>query len=156
MHPTKPFRTSRFDGRGRVKLVGQLSEDGDVTAGSSRCSGIIHSIGTTPPVATPMDITDKPRKKFVPAAGRQVRRPVIGWRERMLSLTIRPSEPCEQKLGLPPGMQVGAYESTRSARQGAVAFESTIARTKVTHSPDTSGGATQTIVVDRTPSSSRR
>lgn len=55
------------------------------------------------------------------------------------------------KLGLPPGMQVDKFDVYQiTPRQGAVVYESTIAPTTVDGKPNTTGGATQTIVVDRT------
>jgi hypothetical protein len=54
------------------------------------------------------------------------------------------------KLGLPPGMQVNSFDVFQiTPKQGAIVYESKIAPTTVNGLPNTAGGATQDIVVDR-------
>ena len=54
------------------------------------------------------------------------------------------------RLGLPPGMQVDNFDVFQIAPyKGAVVFESQIAPTTVNGVPNTTGGAKQAIVVNR-------
>lgn len=71
-------------------------------------------------------------------------------RESELAILKTDPSSMANKLGLPPGMQVNEFDVYQiTPRPGAVAFESKIAPTTVNGIPDTTGGAKQTIVVDR-------
>lgn len=132
-----------------VKMVIELEN-----AGLSRSEAIIRardfiSSGTTPPVATPLDFTDK-LVKVVPAGGQPSTGTGYWLREKELLALQKDPAGMANKLGLPPGMQVDKYDVYQiTPRQNAVAFESTIAPTKVDGVANTTGGAKQTIVVDR-------
>ena len=132
-----------------VKMVRQL-EKGGLSFDDALISakGFISS-GSTPPVATPLDITDK-LVKVVPAGVQ----PSLGtgyWmRESELPILQKDPASMSNKLGLPPGMQVESFDVFQiTPRQGAVVFESTIAPTTVEGIRNTDGGAKQSIVVDR-------
>ena len=107
------------------------------------------SSGSTPPVATPLEVTDK-LVKVVPAGGQPSN--TTGYWMTQSELIKLQQDPASMvsKLGLPPGMQVNQLDVYLiTPKQGAVAFESTIAPTTVDGVLNTTGGAKQTIVVDR-------
>ena len=132
-----------------VKMVQQLQETGlsqqeaiDVAA------SYIHT-GSTLPVATPIDITDK-LVKVVPAGGAPSSTTGYWIRESELTVLKQDTASLSSKLGLPPGMQVENYDVYQIVpHDGAVVFESKIAPTTVDGIPNTTGGVNQTIVVDR-------
>ena len=100
-------------------------------------------------MATPLDYSDK-LVKVVPAGGQPSA--TTGYWMRESELTILLTEPASlaNKLGLPPGMQVDRYDVFQiSPQNGAIAFESKVAPTTVGGIPNTTGGATQAIVVNR-------
>ena len=132
-----------------VKMVRELERGGlSPDKAIERAKEFISS-GATPPVATPLDITDK-LVKVVPTGGQ----PSLGtgyWmRESELPILQKDPASMSNKLGLPPGMQVESFDVFQiTPRQGAVVFESTIAPTTVGGIRNTDGGAKQSIVVDR-------
>ena len=132
-----------------VKMVRELEKSGVSTEDAKRIAQGYISSGSTPPVATPLDITDK-LVKVVPSGGAPGANSGYWMTESQLkNLQQNPAE-LSNKLGLPPNMQVSSYDIFEiKPRQGALAFESTIAPTTVNGVPDTVGGAKQMIVVDR-------
>lgn len=78
--------------------------------------------------------------------------PTTGYwlRANELPSLIQDSANLSNKLGLPPGMQVNSYDVFQmTPHNGSVVFESKIAPTTVDGIPNTTGGAPQSIVVDR-------
>jgi hypothetical protein len=132
-----------------VKMVNELQKTGmSFEAAKAKAMEFISS-GVTPPVATPLDVTDK-LVKIVPVGGQPSAS--TGYWMRESELTKLKTDPFSManKLGLPPGMQVNEFDVYQiTPRTVAVAFESKIAPTTVNGIPDTTGGAKQTIVVDR-------
>jgi hypothetical protein len=105
--------------------------------------------GSTPPVATPLDVTDK-LVKVVPTGGAPSANTGYWMREGQLEALKADPANLASKLGLPPGMQVNSFDVYQMApKKGAVVFESKIAPTTVNGAPNTAGGATQSIVLDR-------
>jgi hypothetical protein len=105
--------------------------------------------GSTPPVARPIDITDN-LVKVVPAGGTPSSG--TGYWMTQSEFNALKADPASManKLGLPPGMHADAFDVFQiTPRPGALVFESTIAPTTVNGVPSTTGGARQTIVVDR-------
>ena len=105
--------------------------------------------GKTLPVATPLDVTDK-LVKVVPSGGAPSASTGYWMRESELNRLLQNPATLPQQLGLPPGMQVNSYDVYQIVpKQGAVVFESKIAPTTVNGVPNTTGGATQSLVLDR-------
>jgi filamentous hemagglutinin len=132
-----------------VKMVNQLVSEGLPPVKAIERANEFITSGSTLPIATALDVTDK-LVKVVPAGGQPST--TTGYWMRESELATLQSDPASiaSKLGLPPGMQVDAFDVFQiTPRQGAVVFESTIAPTTVNGVPNTTGGATQTIVVDR-------
>ncbi len=88
--------------------------------------------------------------KVVPSGGQPSTSTGYWMREsELLALKKNPAE-IANKLGLPPGMHVNKFDVYQiTPRQGAVVFESKIAPTTVNGIPHTTGGAKQSIVVNR-------
>ncbi len=105
--------------------------------------------GATMPVATPLDVTDK-LVKVVPSGGAPSTTTGYWMKESQLEALKADPASLANKLGLPPGMQVNSFDVFQiTPKQGAVVYESKIAPTTVNGIPNTTGGATQNIVVDR-------
>ena len=105
--------------------------------------------GKTLPVATPLDVTDK-LVKVVPSGGAPSASTGYWMRESELNRLLQNPATLPQKLGLPPGMQVNNYDVYQIVpKQCAVVFESKIAPTTVNGVPNTTGGATQSLVLNR-------
>lgn len=161
--PGKPIESTKTDGEFKtlglnvdpmrlpdgVKMVRELEKSGLSFDEAQLAAKAFISSGTTPPMAKPLDITDK-LVKVVPVGGA----PSAGtgyWMTEgeFLALQQNPAS-MANKLGLPPGMHADAFDVFQiTPRSGALVFESTIAPTTVGGSVNTSGGAKQAIVVDR-------
>ena len=132
-----------------VKMVRELEKGGLSYDDAVRTARSFISSGTTPPVATPLDITDQ-LVKVVPAGAQPS--PWTGYWMRASELPNLQKDPASManKLGLPPSQQVDSFDVFRiTPRQGALVFESVVAPTTVGGAVNTTGGAKQTIVVDR-------
>jgi hypothetical protein len=131
-----------------VKMVRELEKSGLSTeAAKSLAEGYIKS-GSTPPVATPLDIIDK-LVKIVPAGDKPSS--ATGYWMRKSELHKHDPATLADKFGLPPRQQVNNFDLFQIApTQGAVVFESKVAATTVDGIKNTNGGAKQSIVVDRT------
>jgi hypothetical protein len=132
-----------------VKMVRELEKSGlSQEEAIAKTKDFIAS-GSTPPVARPVDITDN-LVKVVPAGSA----PSTGtgyWMTQSEFNALK-ADPASMvsKLGLPPYMHADAFDVFQiTPRPGALVFESTIAPTTVNGVASTTGGARQTIVVDR-------
>jgi len=132
-----------------VKMVRELEKSGLSTQAAIDTAESFIRSGSTPPIAAPLDITDK-LVKVVPAGGQPSASTGYWMRETELAVLRQDPANLANKLGLPPGMQAAQFDVYQIApHQGAVVFESTIAPTTVNGIPSTIGGARQTIVLDR-------
>jgi hypothetical protein len=132
-----------------VKMVRELEKSGLSTQAAIDTAESFIRSGSTPPIATPLDITDK-LVKVVPAGGRPSASTGYWMRESELVVLRQDPANLANKLGLPPGMQAAQFDVYQiTPRQGAVVFESTIAPTTVNGIQNTFGGARQAIVLDR-------
>ncbi|MDP2066526.1 MAG: hypothetical protein U1E02_09105 [Hydrogenophaga sp.] len=132
-----------------VRMVRELERNGFSQEKAILLTRDFINAGSTPPVATPLDITDK-LVKVVPAGGQPSAS--TGYWMRESEWVVLQQEPgtIANRLGLPPGMHAAQFDVYQiTPRQGAVVFESTIAPTTVNGVPSTSGGALQAIVLDR-------
>jgi filamentous hemagglutinin len=133
-----------------VKMVQSLQKTGLTLDEAIREARSFINSGATPPVATPLDVTDK-LVKVVPAGGQPSTTTGYWMRESELTKLQQDPATMANRLGLPPGMQVDKFDVYQIVpRQGAMTYESTIAPTKVDGVANTTGGAKQTIVLDRT------
>jgi hypothetical protein len=132
-----------------VKMVQQLQQTGLSQQEAIDAAATYIQTGKTLPIATPIDITDK-LVKVVPAGGAPSSTTGFWARESELASLKSDAANLPNKLGLPPGMQVSNYDVYQiTPHNGAVVFESKIAPTVVDGVPNTTGGANQSIVVDR-------
>ena len=132
-----------------VQMVNMLENSGMPREAAVREARSFINSGQSLPVATPLDATDK-LVKVVPTGGTPS--PSTGYWMKESELAQLQSDPASMvdKLGLPPGMQVDSYDVYQiKPKQGTVVFESKIAPTMVNGVPNTSGGGTQSLVLDR-------
>jgi hypothetical protein len=132
-----------------VQMVGVLERGGLSRQQALDAVESFINSGKTLPVATPLDVTDK-LVKVVPSGGAPSASTGYWMRESELQKLLQNPATLPQQLGLPPGMQVSTYDVYQIApKQAAVVFESKIAPTTVNGVPNTTGGATQSLVLDR-------
>jgi hypothetical protein len=133
-----------------VKMVRELEKSGLSSDKAIERAQEFISSGSTMPVARPLDITDK-LVKVVPAGGSPSSSTGYWMTESEFLVLKQNPASMANKLGLPPGMHADAFDVFQiTPRSGALVFESTIAPTTVGGAVSTTGGAKQTIVVDRT------
>ena len=105
--------------------------------------------GSTMPISTPLDVTDK-LVKVVPAGGAPSATTGYWMKQSQFDALMAEPSSLASKLGLPPGMQVDKFDVFQiTPKQGAVVYESKIAPTTVDGVANTTGDAIQDIVVDR-------
>lgn len=132
-----------------VKMVRELEKSGLDHDEAVRAARAFIGSGSTPPIATPLDVTDR-LVKVVPAGGQPSAGTGYWMRESEFANLQKEPATIANRLGLPPGMQVDQFDVYQiTPRQGALAFESRVAPTTVNGIPNATGGATQTIVVNR-------
>ena len=132
-----------------VMMVNALQRKGlSVDEAIREARSFINS-GSTAPIATPLDVTDK-LVKVVPAGGAPSANTGYWMKQSQLEALVAEPSSLASKLGLPPGMQVEKFDVFQiTPKQGAVVYESKIAPTMVDGVANTTGGAIQDIVVDR-------
>lgn len=132
-----------------VKMVRELEKTGLTHKEAvDQARGFI-SAGSTPPVAKPLDATDS-LVKVVPSGGAPSSSTGYWMSKSEFETLSKDPVAMSSKLGLPPKQQVESFDVFEiKPRQGALVFESAVAPTTVNGKPDMSGGAKQTIVVDR-------
>lgn len=132
-----------------VKMVRELEKSGLSSDKAIERAQEFISSGITAPMARPIDVTDK-LVKVVPTGGSPSANTGYWMTENeLIELQQNPAS-MANKLGLPPGMHVDSFDVFQiTPKSGAVVFESTIAPTTVNGAVSTTGGAKQTIVVDR-------
>jgi hypothetical protein len=132
-----------------VKMVNALQGKGLSMDEAIREARSLINSGATVPVAMPLDVTDR-LVKVVPSGGAPSASTGYWMRESQLEALKTDPGSIASKLGLPPGMQVNSFDVFQiTPKQGAVIYESKIAPTTVNGLPNTTGGASQTLVLDR-------
>ena len=132
-----------------IKMIRALEQAGLSTKDALSKAKDFISTGSTLPIATPIDITDK-LVKVVPAGGSPSLTTGYWMTESEFNVLKANPAMMADKLGLPPGMQVNQFDVFQiKPLQNAVVYQSKVAPTTVNSVANTSGGATQTIVLDR-------
>jgi hypothetical protein len=132
-----------------VKMVRELERNGLSEDEAIYVAREFIATGATLPVARPIDVTDK-LVKIVPGNGAPTSN--TGYWMTMSEFNSLRADPANManKLGLPSWQHADNYSIYQiTPRPGALVYESKVASTIENGKPVTSGGATQTIVVNR-------